>query len=43
MMLLAFRADLERQQVVEKVGVGNLLFRRLLQARGSVLGMFNSS
>jgi hypothetical protein len=34
MMLLGFCADLERQQIVEKVGVGNLLFRCLLQARG---------
>jgi hypothetical protein len=33
-MLLGLRADLECKQFVEEVGVGNLFFRRLLQARG---------
>jgi len=33
-MLRRFRADLQGQQFVEKVSVGKLPFRRLLQARG---------
>ena len=33
MMLLGLRADLKRKQFVEELGVGNFLFRRLLQAR----------
>ena len=43
MVLVGFRVELADQQLVEEVGVGNFLFRRLLQARGRVLGMFNSS
>src|SRR5260370_42256841 len=40
MMLLGLRADLKRQQFVEVFGVGDFLFRRLLQARGRlVLGL----
>lgn len=34
MVLLGLRADLGGEQVVEEVGVGDFLFRRLLQARG---------
>jgi len=41
-MLLSCRADLQRQQFVEEVSVGQFPFRRLFQARGRVLGMFNS-
>ena len=33
--VLSLRADLGGQQLVEEVGVGNLLFRGLLQARGA--------
>ena len=34
MMLLGLRTDLQRKQFVEELGVGNFLFRRLLQACG---------
>jgi hypothetical protein len=34
MVLVGFRVDLTGQQLVEEVGVGKFLFRRLLQARG---------
>src|SRR4051794_31034330 len=34
MMFMGFRPDLSGEQLVEEVGVGNFLFRRLFQARG---------
>jgi hypothetical protein len=37
MMLLRLGNDLGGQQLIEEVGVGNFLFRRLLQARGKLL------
>src|SRR5919201_6720836 len=37
MVLVGFRVELAGQQLVEEVGVGNFLFRRLLQARGQLL------
>src|ERR1700677_5111566 len=37
MVLMGFRVDLRGQQLVEEVGVGKFLFRRLLQARGQFL------
>jgi hypothetical protein len=37
MVLAGFRVDLTGEQLVEEVGVGKLLFRRLLQARGQFL------
>jgi hypothetical protein len=33
MVLVGFRVDLTGQQLVEEVGLGKFLFRRLLQAR----------
>ena len=36
-MLLGFRADLQRQQFIEEVRIGQLPFSRLFQARGQFL------
>jgi len=37
MMLVGLRIDLSGQQLIEEVGVGHFLLRRLLQARGKLL------
>jgi hypothetical protein len=37
MVLLGLRPDLDGEQFVEEVGVGDFLFRRLLQACGELV------
>src|SRR5216683_8235301 len=37
MMFVGLGVDLAGQQLIKEVGVGNLLFRRLLQARGKLV------